>query len=117
MKTYTPNSHYFDDDVVLCVDVIGHDGNVSALQFAGGDWRHSPTGYSWGYSGSGCAELARAILADHVGAEVEPAIYQDFKNDKIATLDEKDREWKIIGGEISAWLRRHAYKGTRHAKT
>lgn len=28
-------------------------------------WNHSPTGFEWGYSGSGPAQLALAILADH----------------------------------------------------
>ena len=28
-------------------------------------WNHSPTGFEWGYCGSGPAQLALAILADH----------------------------------------------------
>ena len=28
-------------------------------------WNHSPTGFEWGYGGSGPAQLALAILADH----------------------------------------------------
>ena len=28
---------------------------------------HSPTGFSWGYGGSGPADLALSILADHLG--------------------------------------------------
>ena len=30
-------------------------------------WNHSPTGFEWGYGGSGPAQLALAILADHLG--------------------------------------------------
>jgi hypothetical protein len=30
-------------------------------------FNHSPTGFNWGYSGSGPAQLALAILADHFG--------------------------------------------------
>ena len=29
-------------------------------------WNHSPTGFEWGYGGSGPAQLALAILADHL---------------------------------------------------
>jgi len=29
--------------------------------------KHSPTGISWGYSGSGPADLARSLLIDHLG--------------------------------------------------
>lgn len=104
MKTYTPNSHYFDDDTVLCVDVLYDDGKGHPLQFAGGDWAFSPDGYSWGYSGSGCAELARAILADHLGRVADPDCAAVFKNDKIATLDQADRDWKITSDQIDAWL-------------
>jgi hypothetical protein len=30
-------------------------------------WNHSPTGFEWGYGGSGPAQLALALLADHLG--------------------------------------------------
>ena len=29
-------------------------------------WSHSPTGFEWGYGGSGPAQLALALLADHL---------------------------------------------------
>ena len=50
---------------------------------------HSPTGFEWGYGGSGPAQLALAILADHFGPTGEKralTIYQDFKARVIATL-------------------------------
>ena len=30
-------------------------------------WNHSPTGFQWGYGGSGPAQLALALLADYLG--------------------------------------------------
>lgn len=43
-------------------------------------WRHSPTGFEWGYGGSGPAQLALAILADHLGDDERAlALYQRFK--------------------------------------
>ena len=47
---------------------------------------HSPTGFEWGYSGSGPAQTSLAILLD-LGASKEDAQkhYQDFKSDFIAT--------------------------------
>ena len=33
-------------------------------------WRHSPTGFEWGFSGSGPAQLALALLLDHSGDRV-----------------------------------------------
>jgi hypothetical protein len=50
---------------------------------------HSPTGFCWGYQGSGPAQLALAILLDHFGGDVVRAksLYQDFKSKVIARLD------------------------------
>ena len=43
-------------------------------------WEHSPTGFEWGYGGSGPAQLALALLADHLGDdELAMALHQDFK--------------------------------------
>ncbi len=50
-------------------------------------WNHSPSGFEWGYGGSGPAQLALAILANHCGND-EQAInfYQRFKWAVIAEL-------------------------------
>jgi hypothetical protein len=41
---------------------------------------HSPTGFAWGYGGSGPAQLALAMLADALGDDQRAlALYQDFK--------------------------------------
>ena len=43
-------------------------------------YNHSPTGFEWGYAGSGPAQLALAILADHLGDDREALdFYQRFK--------------------------------------
>jgi len=47
---------------------------------------HSPTGFEWGYPGSGPAELARAILSDFHGRLAEPYEYQRFKRQVIARI-------------------------------
>lgn len=50
-------------------------------------WNHSPTGFNWGYAGSGPAQLALAILLA-AGVDEERAIrlHQHFKAEHIATL-------------------------------
>jgi Family of unknown function (DUF6166) len=53
--------------------------------------KHSPTGFAWGYGGSGPAQLALAILADYfgsckVGDLLVCTLYQDFKSTVIAGL-------------------------------
>ncbi len=49
---------------------------------------HSPTGFCWGYNGSGPAQLALALLIDCLG-DIEQAkkYYQQFKNDVIARFN------------------------------
>ena len=51
---------------------------------------HSPTGLEWGYGGSGSAQLALAILADHFGDGQQALnLYQRFKWAVIAELPRK----------------------------
>ena len=49
--------------------------------------RHSPTGFEWGYAGSGPADLARSIVGDLMGTD-DPSrrLYQAVKFALIATL-------------------------------
>ena len=50
-------------------------------------WNHSPTGFEWGYGGSGPAQLALALLADHLGNDNEAVVlHQDFKRAIVARL-------------------------------
>lgn len=48
---------------------------------------HSPSGFEWGYGGSGPAQLALALVADCCGeAQAIPTVYQKFKAKVIARL-------------------------------
>lgn len=49
---------------------------------------HSPNGFDWGYRGSGPAQLALAILADHLPSDENRALahYQRFNERVIARL-------------------------------
>lgn len=50
-------------------------------------WNHSPTGFEWGYGGSGPAQLALALLADHLGdTDRAVALHQEFKSAVVAVL-------------------------------
>jgi hypothetical protein len=51
---------------------------------------HSPDGFEWSYSGSGPAQLALAILADHLGDDQQALnLYQRFKWAIVARLPRK----------------------------
>jgi hypothetical protein len=63
-------------------------------------WNHSPGGFSWGYGGSGPAQLALAILLVFLPREQAVSIYQDFKWEVIAALD-RDFEIEI---DLKKWV-------------
>lgn len=64
---------------------------------------HSPTGFAWGYEGSGPAQLALAILCNAVGKERALPLHQDFKRAKIAPLD-AEKGWSMTEAEVLAWV-------------
>ena len=66
---------------------------------------HSPTGFEWGYGGSGPAQLALAILAEHLGGNRAALnLYQDFKWAYIAQI--RGANWSLSGEEIDNCLAR-----------
>jgi len=75
--------------------------------------RHSPTGYQWGYAGSGPAELARAILValypDDPLVRL-PVCYQHFKADVIAKLPRA--AFRLTSTEVDQWFA--AWRRTHH---
>lgn len=71
--------------------------------------RHSPTGFSWGYGGSGPADLARSIMWDYLDEEPHPACYQAFKFAFVARWAQ-DEGWAITTEDIDRWLTSH-YEG------
>lgn len=64
---------------------------------------HSPTGFEWGYLGSGPAQLALAILADFTNDETALSYYQYFKERFIAPIDAD--HFDIEGQAILDWLK------------
>lgn len=63
---------------------------------------HSPTGFAWGYNGSGPAQLALAILADATDDDTAQQNYQPYKEEVIAHL--KPGAWTITLEEVREWL-------------
>jgi len=63
---------------------------------------HSPSGFNWGYRGSGPSQLALAILVDCIGEETGKKLYHDFAQEKIANIKEPD--WWMDENEIYEWL-------------
>ena len=81
---------------------------------------HSPTGFGWGYEGSGPADLALSLLCDVLGeSPSEKQIYhgrfrayahhQDFKREFVAHWD-FNSGFEIDSGTIADWLRQQGVK-------
>jgi hypothetical protein len=64
--------------------------------------RHSPTGFEWGYGGSGPADLALNILLLFVEQPVADRLYQQFKWDFIASMSYEGGT--ISSSEIINWI-------------
>lgn len=80
---------------------------------------HSPAGFSWGYHGSGPADAALSILADHFNESPSRrelfhgicrcwALHQDFMREVIANLP-IDQGWTLTTAEIEAFVARHLF--------
>lgn len=66
-------------------------------------WNHSPTGFEWSYCGSGPAQLALAILADHLTDDEQALVfYQRFKWAVVVELPR--RRWTLSSQEIDRVL-------------
>ena len=90
----------------LCSACVGKEGTVTVTyrgeRGRGATWRvfrdhrplspkvsqkvrnHSPTGFSWGFGGSGPAQLALALLLDVLDRDEAQLRYQAFKWDVVA---------------------------------
>lgn len=63
---------------------------------------HSPTGFEWAYGGSGPAQLALAILLDHLDPVHAVELHQKFKWQIVAKLPKCG--WKLSTFEVMAWV-------------
>jgi hypothetical protein len=61
----------------------------------------SPSGFEWGYGGSGPAQLAVAILAHTYDDEFARYHYQQFKQEVVSELPEEG--WTLTRRDLDAW--------------
>jgi hypothetical protein len=66
-------------------------------------YNHSPDGFEWGYSGSGPAQLALAIIMDATGNKVTALKYhQEFKEKFVSTW--RNDYFHINASQVRAWI-------------
>lgn len=104
MKTYSGRR----DKSATCHVWIIEAGDSRALPLRLDLFNHSPTGFEWGYAGSGPAQTALAILADATGDDqLALRLHQRFKFDRIATL-QRDKDWSMTQNAVLAFVRDNA---------
>ena len=64
--------------------------------------RLTATGFEWTYEGAGPAQLALAILVDHIGDDARAlGLYERFMR---AVVAEIDNSWELTSADIEAAL-------------
>lgn len=92
MKTYVGYRQLHRDcygkpTTFRCIVSVVGDGQTRSLDPRLDLRNHSPTGFEWGYDGSGPAQLALALVADCCGESYAvPRIYQAVKRLLVAGL-------------------------------
>jgi hypothetical protein len=66
--------------------------------------KHSPTGFAWGYTGSGPHDLARSILYDRLGYPPRTHAYSRFCKDIIARLNQ---DFTLTYQQVDHWIDQH----------
>jgi hypothetical protein len=82
------------------VKIVLPDGELRRLPLRLDLDNHSPTGFEWGYAGSGPAQLALALLADATRRDATArALHQAFKF-KIITPLARDALWEMTDDDV-----------------
>lgn len=104
MRTFQAFDGFFDAED-WCVWVCEDGKRVAKLNPHLEVMNKSPTGYAWGYGGSGPAQLAFALLAAVIGVEraQDPYLFQRFKSEIIVQLD-KHQGWVLTEDKIRSWV-------------
>lgn len=95
-----------DEGCVVCR--VEADGGEHPLDLRLDLWSHSPTGFEWGYPGSGPAQTALAILADAVGDELAQGLHQQFKRAFLVRADQAG--FRLSADEVERWVEEHRGK-------
>lgn len=102
-KTRITKLVFFRDDTGAKIKRVYADGHDDLLPQT--TVRHSPTGFEWGYGGSGPADLALNILALFMGPNEAFTLHQEFKAEKIATMPLEGGD--MTATEICDWITAH----------
>ena len=113
LASFLVGGQRMDDAGVVTGDIgaFNHDlpypvrwnGKPLALEPSLGVRNHSPTGFAWGYQGSGPAQLALAIMLKLMPRPEAEARYLRFKMDTIAMLPMREG-FRLEVADIMIWI-------------
>src|SRR3990167_5070677 len=86
------------------------DGNIIPLARSLQIRSHSPTGFNWGYGGSGPSQTALAILLECTSREEALPFYQAYKRDVIAGIPIEQNILEINSKDVAQWLSEKAVR-------
>jgi hypothetical protein len=67
-------------------------------------FNHSPEGFSWGSLGSGCSQLALALMLRFTGSpKIATRLYNEFKSEIIQHIP-VDSDFELDAELITAWI-------------
>lgn len=102
MKTYY--GRIISDDLPEMLVQVTEGGQVSRLKMTNTARAHSPTGFAWGYEGSGPAALAHSLLADVTGVrDMATCFYREYMKEVIAKLDNA-KNWTLSQQDVESWI-------------
>lgn len=111
MKIYKGTRSMLDGMVTVQSD----QGKAYELPWRLDLWNHSPTGLNWGYGGSGPAQCALALLADHLEDDREAVkLHQPFKWLVIIKLPINE-SWELTSEQIDDALTKLAMRRNNEA--
>ena len=90
MKTFFAKASFRTDDASsrVMVSEAGKTHRLALRHERGAAAPKSPDGHSWGYAGSGPAQLALDLLWEIYGRQPSPTLFQRFKDAFVAKLDQ-----------------------------
>jgi hypothetical protein len=90
MKHYTGYRHETQSGLNLALVIVHEEGKPSRPLAARREiHNHSPTGFEWGCTGNGPAQLALALAADVLGNDMQAEeVYQQLTTEIVAHLPE-----------------------------
>lgn len=86
------------------------DGNFVSLRTSLKVKNHSPTGFSWGYFGSGPSQTALAILLECVDKKTALTHYQQYKEEVISKVPQEQEVLVVSKESVQEWLREREIK-------